>query len=41
MSKPSKPPVKPLPQRKPAGNPKLQRAVKQFVKTQEGPPPKR
>ncbi len=41
MGKPSKPVVKPLPQRKPASVPKLQRAVKQFVRTQEGPAPKK
>jgi hypothetical protein len=41
MSKPQKPVVKPLPQRKPASAPKLQRAVRQFVKTQEGPLPKK
>ena len=41
MGKPSKPVVKPLPQRKPASAPKLQRAVKQFNKVNETPLPKR
>jgi hypothetical protein len=41
MSKPQKPPTKPLPQNKPPSNPKLARAVKQFNKANETPLPKR